>query len=73
MAKLLAIAESMRRHGVSGFPDPRTSVPSQLPGIREITDFVGAILLFPSAINIDSPAYRQALTACGAPPLGLKH
>ena len=55
------------------FPDPRTSVPSNPFGIAEITDFEGAILLFPSTINMQAPAYRQALTACGAPPLGLRH
>ena len=64
----------MRQHGVSGFPDPRTSVPSPLPpGIRVITNFDGAILLFPSTLNIQAPAYRQALAKCGAPPLGLPH
>ena len=55
------------------FPDPRTTVPSNPAGIREITDFDGAILLFPASINLQAPAYKQALTACGAPPLGLPH
>ena len=65
----------MRRHGVSQFPDPRTTVPSDplSLGISEITDFDGAILLFPQSLNMQAPAYRQALTACGAPPLGLPH
>ena len=67
------IAVCMRQHGVPQFPDPRTSMPSNLdPGESgEITDFDGAILLFPATINMQAPAYRQALTACGAPPLGL--
>jgi hypothetical protein len=73
MAKLLQIARCMRGHGVPQFPDPQTSVPSHPAGIQEITDFDGAILLFPSTINFQAPAYRQALTACGAPPLGLRH
>ena len=73
LAKLLKIARCMRRHGVSGFPDPTTAVPSTLGGLGEITDFDGAILVFPSTINLESPAYKQALTACGAPPLGLSH
>jgi len=63
----------MRQHGVPQFPDPATSVPSHPSGVREITDFDGAILLFPSTIDMEAPAYRQALTACGAPPLGLPH
>jgi len=73
LAKLVRIAECMREHGISQFPDPRTSVPSNPVGYQEITDFDGAILLFPSTINLQSPAYRQDLDACGAPPLGLHH
>ena len=75
LTKLLNIARCMRQHGVPEFPDPRTSVPSNplASGIREVTDFDGAILLFPATINMQAPAYRQALAACGAPPLGLPH
>jgi hypothetical protein len=73
LAKLVRIAECMRQHGISQFPDPRTSVPTDLTAYQEITDFDGAILLFPSTINLQSPAYRQDLDACGAPPLGLHH
>jgi hypothetical protein len=73
LEKLVTIARCMRRHGVPQFPDPRTSVPANPTGIQDITDFDGAILLFPSTINLQSPAYKQALTACGAPPLGLPH
>jgi hypothetical protein len=73
LAKLLRIARCMRQHGVPQFPDPQTSVPSNPSGIHEITDFDGAILLFPDTINLQAPAYRQALAACGAPPLGLPH
>ena len=63
----------MRRHGISQFPDPQTTFPSHPVGNREVTDFDGAILLFPSTIDMQAPAYRQALTACGSPPLGLQH
>ncbi len=75
IAKLVRIAQCMRQHGVSAFPDPRTSVPSNVnpSEFPEITDFDGAILLFPASLNMQAPAYRQALTACGAPPLGLPH
>ena len=72
-AKLLKIAECMRQHGISQFPDPRTSVPSNPAGYREVTDFDGAILLFPSTLDMQSPAYKQDLAVCGAPPLGLQH
>ena len=74
MRKLVRIASCMRRHGVPQFPDPQTTVPAHPTGkYQEITDFDSAILLFPSSINLQAPAYRQALTACGAPPLGLPH
>ena len=74
MTKLLTIAECMRRHGVSDFPDPRTSVPLNPPDTTGvITDFDGVILLFPVTLNLQAPAYKQAITACGAPPLGLPH
>jgi len=73
LAKLVRIAECMREHGISEFPDPRTSVPANPVGYQEITDFDGAILLFPRTLNLQSPAYRQDLAACGAPPLGLHH
>ena len=73
LAKLVRIARCMRQHGVPQFPDPRTSVPANPAGIQEITDFDGVILLFPTTMNLQAPAYRNALTACGAPPLGLPH
>jgi hypothetical protein len=75
MTKLLRIATCMRAHGVHQFPDPLYTRPTHLtPGqYQEITDFDGATLLFPASMNLQAPAYRQALTACGAPPLGLPH
>jgi hypothetical protein len=73
MATLRKIAVCMRAHGVPQFPDPRTTVPTNPAGIAEITDYDDAILLFPTTIDMQAPAYRQALTACGAPPLGLPH
>jgi hypothetical protein len=65
----------MRQHGISEFPDPRTSVPSDVSPAKyqQITDFDGAILLLPVTLNLQAPAYKHALTACGAPPLGLPH
>ncbi len=35
-------------------------------GYGVITDYDGAILLFPSTIDMQSPAYTQAVAACGA-------
>jgi len=74
LAKLLRISRCMRQHGVAEFPDPRTSVPSLAgSGIGVVTDFDGAILLFPRTLDLEAPAYTRALVACGAPPLGLPH
>jgi len=74
LAKLVRIARCMRQHSISDFPDPRTSAPASFPpGIAEIANFDGAVLLFPQSLNMQAPTYRQALAACGAPPLGLPH
>jgi hypothetical protein len=74
LVKLRKIAVCMRAHGVSQFPDPTATAPASPPsGVSVLTNFDGVFLAFPSSINLQAPAYRQALTACGAPPLGLPH
>ncbi|HYB29764.1 MAG TPA: hypothetical protein VEF89_24360 [Solirubrobacteraceae bacterium] len=67
LAKLLRVAVCMHRHGISQFPEPRTSVPSDPfgGGRGVVTDYDGAILLFPSTLNLQAPAYTQAAAACG--------
>lgn len=46
LARWLKISQCMRKHGISGFPDPTTSMPSKPPtGVGEIADREGAILL----------------------------
>ncbi len=68
LAKFLGIARCMRRHGVYDFPDPRTSVPSNLPaGTRVISDIEGVILIFPSTIDQQSPVFTRAAAACAFP------
>jgi hypothetical protein len=69
MAQLRQIADCMRQHGVPQFPDPRASVPpgfNPFPEYREVTNYMGAILLFSATIAMQSPAYDQALTDCHA-------
>lgn len=75
LTKLRKIAVCMRAHGISEFPDPSQTPPVNAlsSGISVITDFDGAFLAFPRTLNLEAPAYRQALAACGAPPLGLPH
>lgn len=67
LEKLVRIATCMREHGVPDFPDPRTSVPvNPFPsGAGIITDYDGAILLFPGTLDMSSPAYNQAAAKCG--------
>lgn len=54
-AKLLAFARCMRSNGVPSFPDPTfgASGPQQVAG-------------GPNGINPQAPAFRHALSACGA-------
>jgi hypothetical protein len=75
LSKLRRIAVCMRAHGIAQFPDPTLTRPriGAGAGVGVITDFDGVFLSFPATLDIQSPAYRQALTSCGAPPLGLPH
>jgi len=64
--QLLASSRCMRAHGVSGFPDPvtRTSPPSN-PQNYSLAEGIGNLwLLVPSTIDVNSPAFKQAATAC---------
>jgi hypothetical protein len=75
LAMLVKIAHCMHQHDITQFPDPRTSVPSSPfgSGTGVITDYKGAILLFPSMINMQSPAYVRSAAACGASFLARPH
>lgn len=66
VAHWVTVAQCMRRHGVSNFPDPRTTAPSHPPaGGGVISDRDGVILVFPHAIDMQSPIFTRAATACG--------
>jgi hypothetical protein len=69
LGQLRQIAICMRRHGVPDFPDPvraPTTGPSGLPGGGGlITDYRGVQLQFPTTLDLHSPAFQQAATACG--------
>jgi hypothetical protein len=69
LARFLNIARCMRRHGVSDFPDPRTSAPPNpfAAGIRELSDIEGVILIFPSSINQQSSVFTRAAATCAFP------
>jgi hypothetical protein len=68
MEQLRTVAQCMRAHGISDFPDPRATAPanSTLNEYSEITNYMGVYLLFPASINMQSPAWNQAAAACGS-------
>jgi len=67
LAQLRSVAQCMRGHGISDFPDPRATRPPNLnPGeFSVITDYEGVFLLFPATIDMQSPAWEHAAAACG--------
>ncbi len=75
LAQLRKVAQCMRQHGISDFPDPSTTRPTNLSLGRysEITNYQGAWLLFPATIDMQSPAWERAAAACGALAESLNH
>jgi hypothetical protein len=66
-AQMLKISKCMRQHGISQFPNPTLSLPSNSNPARAIARN-GVILAIPPTINLRSPAFRHARAACGFPP-----
>jgi hypothetical protein len=65
LAHYVKVAQCMRRHGVSGFPDPTSSVPSKGLGASGIVaDREGAVFAIPATM-MQSPGFTQAAAACG--------
>ena len=69
LTQMVKVAQCMRRHGVSNFPDPRTTVPplSSLHGGGVISDIDGVILVFPGTIDEQSPLFTRAAAVCAFP------
>ncbi|HUC15286.1 MAG TPA: hypothetical protein VMS00_12605 [Acidimicrobiales bacterium] len=69
LAQMLKVSQCMRRHGITHFPDPMTSVPPHaLAGVGGvISDIYGVILVFPSTIDEQSPQFTHAAAACEFP------
>ena len=65
LANMVKVSQCMRRHGIFDFPDPRTSIPPISGSVGEIADRDGVILVFPSTIDQQSPAFTRAAAACG--------
>ncbi len=69
-AQLLTSSECMRAHRITGFPDPTTTPPKSSAGYSGVLDRNGVFLAIPTSIDVQSPAIRQALTACHLGNLG---
>jgi hypothetical protein len=70
LAEMVKIAACMRRHGVSDFPDPQTSVPSNpfpAGSAGVISDIDGVILVFPESLDTQSPLFTKAAATCQFP------
>ena len=69
LVQLRQIAVCMRRHGVPDFPDPvrapASGPPNPPAGSDRIADYNGVLLAFPTTLDLQSPAFQQAATACG--------
>jgi hypothetical protein len=64
LARMLRISRCMRAHGISGFPDPTASPPSDRAGYSSIMSNGGAWLAIPNSIDVGAPAFKQAAPAC---------
>jgi len=65
MALTLKVTECMLRHGVSGFPDPTLTMPSNPNAYGLLEDNGGIVLAIPSTINPESPVFKQAAATRG--------
>jgi hypothetical protein len=63
-ARMLAVSACMRKHGISGFPDPSTSPPSSSAANSGIIGSGGYYLAIPKSIDTGSPAFERAAAAC---------
>lgn len=64
LALAVSTSECMRAHGVTGFPDPTTSPPSNPAGYSVIEDRGGVVIAIPKTINVNSPAFEKAAKTC---------
>lgn len=63
--QMLALSKCMRAHGLSDFPDPTAGPPPSDPQEFSIAiGRAGVSLLVPKAVDVRSPAFKQAATTC---------
>jgi hypothetical protein len=72
-AHLLQVAECMRAHGISGFPDPQSGAPPSSPsGYSAVLGTPGGFIAIPQSVNVQSPAFQHAAAACNFGPRGAR-
>jgi hypothetical protein len=64
IAAMRAVSVCMRAHGVSGFPDPTFTPPSDPSGYSLLQDRGGVILAVPSTIDPQSSTFQKAAAVC---------
>ena len=62
--RMLTLSKCMRRHGISAFPDPTFSSPSNRGGYSDIVSNDGVWLAIPNSVDVHSPAFTRASVAC---------
>jgi hypothetical protein len=71
LARFLKIAQCMRAHGVPAFPDPRSSMPSNLKppsgASRFVISDIEGVILVMGSIDTQSPTFVRAAAACAFP------
>ena len=66
-AMMLHLSQCMRAHGVSGFPDPVSSLPSSPAGLSLVFGLRGAVIAIPNTIDPQSPTFKQGAKVCKFP------
>jgi hypothetical protein len=64
LARMLRSSQCMRAAGVSGFPDPTLSPPSDRAGYSAIMSNAGVWLAIPDSIDVHSSAFEHAAATC---------
>ena len=64
LTRMLRTSRCMRKHGISGFPDPTLGPPADRAGYSEIMSNGVAWLAIPGSIDPRSPVFRHAAAAC---------
>lgn len=63
LAHMVKVAQCMRRHGISDFPDPTTTVPSLRGFVGVISYIDGVIFVFPATLDTQSDRGVELMNA----------